>query len=160
MMSNFTFGHNVSNLIEQFKNLSWRFFRFFHNVFKVVCCRFVVCGKGVNEIIVIDQNCKHFGPWFSKADCMWRRAEVNYKDQASVPKSEVQISWSIQLFFPQYLFYHPRNPYAVGTQKNRLIETILLSTPHIIGLERKIRVLCKKVLKVICFYERTNLYET
>ena len=44
------------------------------------------------------------------------------------------------LFPPQYLSYYPTKPYVVGTQKNRLIEMILLST-HNIGLADKIRVL-------------------
>ena len=54
--------------------------------------------------------------------------------------SEVQIRKSIQLFSLQYLSYYPTKPYAVGTKKNRLNETILLST-HNIGLEGQIRIL-------------------
>ena len=50
--------------------------------------------------------------------------------------TEVLIRRSIQLFPPQYCSYPLTKPYDVGTQKNRLIETILLST-HIIGLEVK-----------------------
>ena len=38
-----------------------------------------------------------------------------------------------QLFSKQYLSYYPTKPYDVGTQKNRLNETIHLST-HIVGL--------------------------
>ena len=37
----------------------------------------------------------------------------------------------IQLFSPQYLSYYSTYPYVVGTQKNRLTETILLSTNNI-----------------------------
>ena len=44
----------------------------------------------------------------------------------------------MQLFSSQYLSQSPTEPYDVGTQKNRLIETILLST-NIIGLEGRIR---------------------
>ena len=54
--------------------------------------------------------------------------------------TEVKIRRSIQLYFQQYLSYHPTEPYAVGTQRNRLIDTILLST-HIIGLDGKIMIL-------------------
>ena len=54
--------------------------------------------------------------------------------------TEVQIRGSAQVISPQYLFYYPTKPYDEGTQKNRLIETILLST-HNIGLEGQIRIL-------------------
>ena len=47
---------------------------------------------------------------------------------------------SIELFFLQYLSYYPNKPYDVGTQKNHLIETILLST-HNKGLESQVRIL-------------------
>ena len=45
IMSNFSFGHNVFNFFQQLSYLLWTFFRFCHYVFKVVCCRFIVCGK-------------------------------------------------------------------------------------------------------------------
>ena len=45
--------------------------------------------------------------------------------------SEVQIKRGIQLFSQHYLYYYSNNPYVVGTQKNRLTETILLSTHNI-----------------------------
>ena len=38
------------------------------------------------------------------------------------------------------MLYYPTKPYDVGTQKNRLNETIHLST-HIIGLYGQIRIL-------------------
>ena len=44
------------------------------------------------------------------------------------------------LFRPQYLSYYPTKPYVVGTQKNRLIKTILLST-YSIELADEIRIL-------------------
>ena len=46
----------------------------------------------------------------------------------------VQIRRALQLF------YHPTKPYDVGTQKNRLSATIILST-HNIGYEGQIRIL-------------------
>ena len=46
----------------------------------------------------------------------------------------------IQLFSPQYLSYYSTYPYDVGTQNNRLTETILLST-HNIGFKVKITIL-------------------
>ena len=45
--------------------------------------------------------------------------------------TEVQIKRGIHPFFPQYLSYYRTNPYDVGTLKNRLTETILLSTHSI-----------------------------
>ena len=48
--------------------------------------------------------------------------------------AEVQIMRGIQLFSPQFLSYYKSKPYVVHTQKNRLTETILLST-HNIGLD-------------------------
>ena len=50
----------------------------------------------------------------------------------------VQIRRGLWLSSPQYLTYNPTKPYVVGTQKNSLIETILLST-YFIGLADKIR---------------------
>ena len=51
--------------------------------------------------------------------------------------AEVQIRRGLQFFSTQYLSYYPTKPYIVGTRKNRLTETILLST-HNIGLADKI----------------------
>ena len=57
MMSNLSFGHNVFNFILQLSYLLWRFFRFLSlYVFKVVCCRFTVCGKGLRVIILAKEQ--------------------------------------------------------------------------------------------------------
>ena len=47
---------------------------------------------------------------------------------------------SIQTFRGEYFSYYPTKPYVVSTQKNHLIETMLLST-HNIGLVDKMRIL-------------------
>ena len=54
--------------------------------------------------------------------------------------TEIQIRRGLQLFSPQYLSHYQTKPYVVGTQKNRLSETIRLSTYNI-GLADKIRIL-------------------
>ena len=46
----------------------------------------------------------------------------------------------LQLFSQNHLPYYPIKPFNVGTQKNHLNETIILST-HNIGLEGQIRIL-------------------
>ena len=48
--------------------------------------------------------------------------------------------YSVQLFSPQFLSYYYSESYVVGTQKNRLSDTILLST-HNIGVQVQIRIL-------------------
>ena len=37
----------------------WRFSMFWQNTFKVVCCRIVVWGKGLNESTIIESSWKH-----------------------------------------------------------------------------------------------------
>ena len=54
--------------------------------------------------------------------------------------AEVQIRWGLQISILQFSSYYPTKPYVVGTQKNRRIETIRLST-HNIGLAYRIMIL-------------------
>ena len=89
-----------------------------------------------------------FVTMFSKSCLLQRRPKASIWGKGlnskwlftPVINPEVQIRRGLQLFSPQYLSYYPTKPHVVRTQKNRLIETILLST-HNIGLADKIRIL-------------------
>ena len=47
--SNFSFGHNISTLSNYLTPIHGEFSWFCQYLFKVVCCRFVACGKGLRK---------------------------------------------------------------------------------------------------------------
>ena len=72
--SNFSFCHNVFTFF--FSNYTYNsrdFPYFWVDIFKVICCRFSVCGKGLIEVFYISHIC-HLRQIF----CMWERVNRDF----------------------------------------------------------------------------------
>ena len=67
MMSNFPFGHNVSNFIKQLSYLLWKLFRFsspcFQSRLLPICCMWERVKDKVHQVILEDYCHRFFSPF-------------------------------------------------------------------------------------------------